>query len=179
MSRTTQPLVALGLIAVVVLISACGSTAPAGTASGGGNNNATNHEKAVKFAECMRNNGVSAFPDPPASGALTLDGVANGSSLDPNSAAFTQAISACRDLEPAGFMGQTATPQQMHARLEFAQCMREDGVSDFPDPTANGPLIDTTRIPSLAGKDPRSDPTFQAAMERCRDFATAAGVVRQ
>ena len=137
------------------------------------------HEKAVKFAECMRNNGVSAFPDPPASGELTIDGIANGSSLDPNSAAFTQAISACRDLEPAGFMGQTATPQQMEARLKFAQCMRENGVDDFPDPTANGPLIDTTRIPSLAGKDPRSDPALQAAMHACRDFATAAGVVRQ
>jgi hypothetical protein len=174
-----RPLVALALIAVVVLISACGSTAPASTAtgSGGGNNTTTNHEKAVKFAECMRNNGVSAFPDPPASGKLTIDRIVNGSSLDPNSAAFTQAISACRDLEPPGFMGQKATPQQMDARLKFAQCMRDNGVSDFPDPTPNGPLIDTNRIPSLAGKDPRSDPALNTAMHKCRDFATAAGVV--
>jgi hypothetical protein len=26
--------------------------------------------------------------------------------------------------------------------------MRKNGVPDFPDPTPNGPLIDTTRIPS-------------------------------
>jgi hypothetical protein len=181
MSRTTQPLVALALIAVVVAICACGSSAPASTANGGnsGANTATNHEKAVKFAECMRNNGVSAFPDPPASGEFTIDGIVNGSSLDPNSAAFTQAISACRDLEPPGFMGQKATPQQTDARLKFAQCMRENGVSDFPDPTPNGPLIDTNRIPSLAGKDPRSDPALNGAMHKCRDFATAAGVVGQ
>ena len=39
----------------------------------------------MKFAECMRDNGVSEFPDPDASGELTIDGVVNGSSLDPSS----------------------------------------------------------------------------------------------
>jgi hypothetical protein len=179
MSRRRRPLAALALIAVLTLISACGSSAPTETASSSGNNTTTNHEKAVKFAECMRNNGVSAFPDPPASGELTIDGVANGSSLDTNSAVFTQAVSTCKDLEPSGFMGQKATPQQMDARLKFAQCMRENGVPDFPDPTPNGPLIDTNRIPSLAGKDPRIDPGFNAATHKCSDFAAAAGVVSQ
>ena len=179
MSRKLRPLAALALIAIVVPISACGSSAPAGGSSGAGNNTATNHEKAVKFTECMRHNGVSAFPDPPASGELTIDGVANGSSLDPSSAAFKQAISACKDLEPPGFTGQKATPQQMAARLKFAQCMRDNGVKDFPDPTPNGPLLDTTRIPSLAGRDPRSDPALNAAMQKCGEFAAAAGVVRQ
>ena len=181
MSRRPGPFVALALIAMVVLISACGSSAPTatGSSSGGRNNTATNHEKAVKFAKCMRNNGVSQFPDPPASGNLTIDGVVNGSSLDPNSPAFTQAVSACRNLEPPGFTGQKATPQQTSARLKFAQCMRANGVPDFPDPTPNGPLLDTNRIPSLAGKDPRTDPGLQAAMDKCSDFAAAAGVVRQ
>jgi hypothetical protein len=67
----------------------------------------------------------------------------------------------------------------MVARLKFAQCMRENGVKDFPDPTPNGPLIDTNRIPSLAGKDPRSDLEFNAARHKCGDFAAAAGVVGQ
>ena len=52
----------------------------------------------MKFTECMRDNGVSAFPDPDASGALTIDGVINGSSLDPSTAAWKQAIGACKDL---------------------------------------------------------------------------------
>jgi hypothetical protein len=171
MSRTLRPLATVAAIATVALISACGSTAPAAT-SGGGNNVA----QAVKFAQCMRANGVSQFPDPDASGSLTIDGVVNGSSLDPNSATFQQAISACRDLEPPGFMGHTRSPQQQEAALKFAQCMRANGVPDFPDPTADGPLIDTSRIPSMAGKDPRSDPGFHAATQKCRDLATAAGV---
>jgi hypothetical protein len=175
MSRRRRPLAALALIAMVPSISACGSSAPAPSGSGG-NNAAANAQNAVKFAECMRSNGVSQFPDPGASGKLTIDGVVNGSSLDPSAPAFKQAISACKDLEPPGFMGQKATPQQMNARLKFAQCMRDNGVKDFPDPTPNGPLIDTNRIPSLAGKDPRSDPGLNASMRKCRDFAAAAGV---
>ncbi len=115
MSRRRRPLAALALIAMVALISACGSSAPAGTGSGsgGGNNTAANAQKAVKFAKCMRSNGVSEFPDPGASGKFTIDGIANGSSLDPSTPAFKQAISACKDLEPAGFMGSKRSPQQM------------------------------------------------------------------
>ncbi|MFZ0386747.1 MAG: hypothetical protein WAL22_13865 [Solirubrobacteraceae bacterium] len=169
---------------MAALVSACGSSAPASTSSanrggGGGNPTATNHEHAVKFAECMRTHGVTAFPDPPASGNLTIDAVANGSSLDTSTPSFTRAMSACKRLEPAGFTGSTPTSRQTSARLKFAQCMRLNGVPDFPDPTPNGPLIDTNRIPSLAGKDPRSDPTFTAATQKCSRFAAAAGVVTQ
>jgi hypothetical protein len=106
MSRTLRPLAALAMVAMVAVISAgCG-----GTRSSGGTNTASPHSKAVKFAECMRANGVSAFPDPNASGELTIDAVANGSSLDTSTAAFKQAMSACKDLEPPGFTGGKVTP---------------------------------------------------------------------
>ena len=166
MSRTPQPVAALATIAIVALIGACGSNAPAATGSGS-SGSGNNVAQAVKFAQCMRANGVSQFPDPDASGALTIDGVINGSSLDPSSATFQQAISACKDLEPPGFMGNTRSAQQQEAALKFAQCMRDNDVPDFPDPTANGPIIDTTRIPSMAGKNARSDPEFNAALNKC------------
>jgi hypothetical protein len=44
-----------------VIVAGC-SNAPAGT--GSSNSTAATHEKAVRFAECMRDNGVSEFPDP-------------------------------------------------------------------------------------------------------------------
>jgi len=188
MSRELRPLVALALVALISPIgTGCGSNAPsepsaasnAGTATNadtGSAKNASSQDKAVKFAECMRTNGVSAFPDPAASGSFTIDAVVNGSSLDPSSSAWKKAIGACKSLEPPGFTGGKVTPSQRTARLKFAQCMRDSGVPDFPDPTPNGPLIDTNRIPSLAGKDPRSDPGLNAAMHKCRDFAAAAGV---
>ena len=185
MSRTLRPLAALAMLAMVAVISAaCGGTpssgdtntaaTPAGTGRNGGNTTTTTREKAVKFAECMRANGVSTFPDPDASGEMTIDGIANGSSVDPNSPAFKQALSACKDLEPPGFTGTTATPQQRIARLEFAQCVRKNGVPDFPDPTPNGPLIDTNRIPSAATTGGMS--ALNAAMQKCGRYASAAGV---
>jgi predicted small secreted protein len=181
MKRTVWPLAALATLAV--LVAGCGNGTqgvPAGAgniaAPSGGNGTGSIHEKAVKFAECMRANGVSAFPDPAASGSFTIDAVVNGSSLDPSSAAWKKAVGACKNLEPPGFTGGKVTPSQRTSRLKFAQCMRDNGVPDFPDPTPNGPLIDTNRIPSLAGKDPRNDPGLNAAMQTCRDFAAAAGV---
>jgi hypothetical protein len=150
------------------------AAAPAGTGNGGGNSTATTREKAVKFAECMRANGVSTFPDPNTSGEMTIDAIANGSSVDPNSPAFKQALSACKDLEPPGFTGTKVTPQQTTARLAFAHCVRENGVPDFPDPTPNGPLVDTNRIPSAA--TPGGMSSLNAAMQKCGRYASAAGV---
>jgi hypothetical protein len=173
MNRRRRPLAALALIAMVALTSGCGSSAPAETGSGGGNT-AANARKAVKFAECIRSNGVSQFPDPGA-GKFTIDGIVNGSSLDPNAPAFKQAISACKHLEPAGFMGSKRSPQQTDAALKFARCIRDNGVPDFPDPTPNGPLVDTRRIPS-AGNGGMA--ILQSAMQKCRDAAAAAGVQR-
>jgi hypothetical protein len=90
MSRTLRPLAALAMVA---LISAGWSNAPAetGTGSSGGNNTAATHEQAVKFAECMRDNGVREFPDPDASGEF-VNGIKRGSSLDPSTAAWKTAI---------------------------------------------------------------------------------------
>ena len=173
MNRRRRALVAPALTAMVALVSGCGSSAPADAGSAS-NNPTANAQKAVKFAKCMRTNGVSAFPDPPASGALTIDAVANGSSLDTSTAAFKQAMSACKGLEPPGFTGGKVTDQQRKVRLEFAQCMRDNGVTDFPDPTPDGPLIGTNRIPSAAGRGARSIPGFQAAVEKCRDALAGA-----
>jgi hypothetical protein len=162
---------AVAAVAVVVVSAGCG-----GTRSSGGTHAvaATAHAKAVKFAECMRANGVSAFPDPDASGGLTIDAVANGSSLDTSSATFKQAVSACKDLEPSGFTGHQRSAQEQKAALAFARCIRDHGVGDFPDPGKTDPLVDTNRIPSAA--TPGGMSIINAAMHQCGRYASAAGV---
>jgi hypothetical protein len=173
MRRTLRPLAALAMVA---LLSAGCSNAAAGTGTGSsGDNTAATHQQAVKFAACMRANGVRGFPDPDASGELTIDRIANGSSLDTSSAAFERATAACKDLEPPGFMGHKRSAQEQEAALKFAQCIRDNGVKDFPDPAPDGPLIDTTRMPG--SPDGRSIPGLQAAMQKCRDLAANAGAV--
>jgi hypothetical protein len=169
MTRTLWPLAAVAMLAVFAAGCSNGS---ADAGDSGGNSAAATRAKAVKFAECMRANGVSAFPDPDASGELTIDGVVNGSSLDTSNPAWKTAISACRDLQPPGFTGTEVSPEKQEVRLKFAQCMRDNGIKDFPDPTANGPLIDTSRMPGSPGA--LSIPGFKAAQEKCSDVFKAA-----
>jgi hypothetical protein len=173
---------AAAALAIVSVTAGCGSTgsggnhtaSAAGTAGSGVNGASTNRAKAVKFSECMRANGVGAFPDPDASGALTIDAVANGSSLNTNSAAFKHALSVCKDLEPAGLTGNQRSPQEQKAALAFARCIRDNGVRDFPDPSKTDPLVDTNRVPSAA--TPAGLTLLNAAMHKCGQYAAAAGV---
>ena len=159
---TTTKLGPLAALAVIALIGAgCG-----GNSSSGGNTTASNQEKATKFAECMRNNGVSEFPDPDASGNLTIDAVVNGSSIDSDAPAFKRALDTCKDLQPPGFTGGgPRSAGQQEAALRFAQCIRENGVTDFPDPAPGQPLVDTNRIPSANTSNGMS--ILNAAMQKC------------
>jgi hypothetical protein len=165
MTRRLRPLA--GLLLLAALAAGC-SHAPAGDGS-----HESARDQAVAFAECMRAHGVAAFPDPDASGSLTIDGVLNGSSLDASSPAWKRAIGACKDLEPPGFTGPGArTPEQQEHALEFARCMRAHGVADFPDPVDGEPLVDTRRIPSSAREGGMT--ILNAAMHACGDSAQAA-----
>ena len=170
MTRKLRPLAAFAMVALL----GAGCSDARDENGSAANTNAANQEQAVKFAECMRDNGVGEFPDPDASGELTIDGVLNGSSLDPSAPAWQNAIAACKDLQPPGFTGdEEVTPEEQEARLAFAQCMRDNGVDDFPDPAENEPLVDTNRIPSSATQDGMT--ILNAAMQTCGDLAEQAG----
>ena len=171
MTRTPR---SLGALALIALIGAGCSNTPSETGNdgSGGNANATTRGKAVQFAECMRTNGVREFPDPDASGELTIDGVLNGSSLDPGAPAWKEAIRACKDLQPPGFTGHEWNAEEQENALEFARCIRENGVKDFPDPVNGEPLVDTRRIPSSA--EPGGMSILNAAMQTCRGFMAEA-----
>jgi hypothetical protein len=165
MTRRLRPLAAVATVALIV--AGCGSE----SAEDGGTEKAASESKAMKFAKCMRDNGVSEFPDPDASGDLTIDGVLNGSSLDSSSPEWEKAIDACKDLQPPGFTGdKDVSDSEQEVRLEFAQCMRDNGVEDFPDPAKGDPLVDTRRIPSAEG----NMAAINAAMQTCGDLAEEA-----
>jgi hypothetical protein len=100
--------------------------------------------------------------------------VINGSGIDPESEAWQRAIGACQDLQPPGFTGHGRSPEQQKAALAFAQCMRNHGVKDFPDPGVDDPLVDTNRIPS--SDTPEGMNILNAAMQQCPAEAEEAGV---
>jgi hypothetical protein len=122
----------------------------------------TPRQKAVKFTECMRANGVGDFPDPDASGQFPSYGV----SVTPT--VWTKAVATCKSLQPPGTLSAKLTPAQESAALKFAQCVRANGVPDFPDPVNGQPLIDTTRIPSA--NKPGGMTILNAATHKCGHF---------
>lgn len=113
--------------------SAATSTA---TAAGG-------RDPALAYGECMRSHGVSQFPDPTPGGGLVIP-----NSIDPSSPAFQAAQTKCQKLMPgpAGLAPGTTThpdPHWLAQMIKAAQCMRADGVPNFPDPTTRVPHPDT------------------------------------
>lgn len=128
-----------------------------GGADGGGGVAADDEKtKALKYAKCMRDNGVD-MPDPTfgEDGSIRNGAVAMGRDDDP--AVFTEAAEACREFEAANRF-DVNDPELLAERVEFARCMREHGVN-VPDPEAgSGLALDTEGV---------DDKTLQDAMTAC------------
>ena len=165
MSRTLRPPAVLVVLALISVISAgCGSNAgseagTAGNSATGGKKKLTARDKAVKFAECIRAHGVSDFPDPNANNDFDY-----GVSVTPT--VWRRATTACKDLQPPGTLSAKRTPKQQSASLRFAQCIRANGVKDFPDPVNGEPVINTYKIPS--SNQPGGMTILNAAVQKCR-----------
>jgi hypothetical protein len=150
---------------LVLAVAACagaddgGAVASAGTpsaappASGSAASGLSQQEKALKFAQCMREHGVP-MDDPDPGGGMGMK--VGGPGID--QAKVQAAQQACRQYSPFGEGG----PQQDAARAErlrkFAQCMRDNGVPSFPDPDGGMMRIEQ----SVA-----TDPDFPAAQQKC------------
>ncbi len=121
-------------------------------------------EEALAYSECMRENGITDFPDPEkqGQGGISL-GLPDG--MDPESEEFKAASAACEDLQPGPDGNETMDPEAYEARLEYSECMRTNGITEFPDPEPGGGII---MSPDM-GFDTQSD-EFQAAEEACEDL---------
>jgi hypothetical protein len=114
----------------------------------------------------MRSHGVPSFPDPQVStngAATSIRQVAPEAAVA--SPAFKTAQKACARFQPgpsnSGPDGQGPRKQLL---LAFARCLRAHGISDFPDPNAQGRL--TLEMVSAAGVDVHG-PGFFTAARRC------------
>jgi hypothetical protein len=112
------------------------------------------YEAQLAYTECMREHGIDMEdPQPGEPLRVQLRG-------DPEEARAAQ--EACQDLLPAGGPGGGANdPRAQERMLEFAQCMRDNGVESFPDPQPGGGI--------QIGPDQAEDPDFEAAQETCRE----------
>ena len=114
-------------------------------------------DAALAYAQCVRDNGYAEFPDPvPGEGIRFL--------IKPGDAPrFQKAASACRGLAPEGLRDEEIAPEELEGLVKLAQCVRDSGISNFPDPSAKG-SFDLQDL-GIGPDDKRLD----AAMAACRD----------
>jgi len=163
-ARTAAAIIAAAGLAL--LAAACGGSR---SSTHGGSSNAAGATSAqlIAFSRCMRSNGVPSFPDPTGSGGFPKK---TPQQLGVTSSQLQVAQTACQHLLPNGGSGPTpAEVQQMTAQaLRFSQCIRNHGVTNFPDPDRSGRIPD----PASGGID-QGSPQFQAANQACREYRPA------
>jgi hypothetical protein len=158
--RAATWLLAALLVAALLALAAC--TQGAGTGTDTTPAPVDRQEAGRLYAQCMRDNGVPDFPDPDANGEFS--GAGHEQQDDPK---FRAAQEKCRALAPGGEHEKT-DPASVEQMREFSQCMRDNGVPDFPDPDADGRLRGQ-------GHEDEGDPKFRAAMEICRQKLPGGG----
>jgi hypothetical protein len=157
------------LLLMVVLATACAGGSKGPGVAGHGTSSTPSASPSVDpraaelaYAKCMREHGISDFPDPQPGGGLAIQ-VEPGSDLDPDNPQYKAADDACKSLLPPP-PSEEDQAQEFADMLAYAKCMREHGFPTFPDPKpGEGIDLDVGKHPEL---DP-SNPQFQAANEVC------------
>jgi hypothetical protein len=164
------------MVAALALMLALGSAACARTATedpqvasaqNGANPSASPSASAsddpdapLKFSRCMREHGITWFPDPVA-GKMQV-AVPKGTDQKKMEAAQE----ACKKFMPNGGEAPKPSAEDLERVRNMAKCMRENGVPNFPDPAPDGELsIDSSKLGTGPG-----DPTFDKAEKACSKY---------
>jgi hypothetical protein len=115
------------------------STTRSRAATSSGPSSPSGGSGALAFANCMRANGVPNFPDPQPGGGQLFEIPAGA---NPAAPAFTAARAKCQKLVPndgAAGSGPPPSDQTLAKLVRIARCMRQHGISDFPDARTSAP----------------------------------------
>ncbi|MBO8192008.1 hypothetical protein ITI46_10035 [Streptomyces oryzae] len=155
--RQSAALAAL-VTGAALFVVGCGGTEESG--NGGPASKAEQPEAAdgLKFAQCMRDNGLPDFKDP-------KPGEGMGAGIEPQSEEFKKAEKVCKKYMPAppAEEGGAGSGDVWSAKdkLKYAKCMREHGIPSFPDPDESGGFkLDV---------DPNT-PQFHKAEDACEKY---------
>jgi hypothetical protein len=166
----------LGLLLTVSVAGCAGTHGGGGVATANGSGSKptssaqpgglSDRESALKFAQCMRENGVPNFPDPTFNDGGGI-GIEAPQGSDPQK--VDAAMKTCKKYLPNGGEPLKADPQRMEQMRKLAKCMRENGVPGFPDPGPDGGI---QMNGNDSGLNP-NDPKFQAAQKACAKYEPA------
>jgi hypothetical protein len=160
----------LALVGCALAISACGSSSTSSTGTGTGSSTIARLDK---YSACMRDHGVSGFPDPSTTESPNSFGVDGynfdlPTAMDTQSPAYVSASALCGkqlDVGPGSGGGHGIPEAAKLAALKHAECMRAHGVPNYPDPVfSNGGVSQSSGGP---GANNVQAPAFQQAQKAC------------
>lgn len=177
--RTKNPIMLAALAAAALALGACGS---GGKDHGsGGDREDQAFQGALKFAKCMRDEGID-MPDPQrqAGGGILQKMGGEGAPL--NQAKVEAAQKKCEHfMDAGGGSGDAPDPKEQAEErdrlLAFAKCMRSHGVP-MKDPKFSGNRVQMSIGGGPGDDGPRIDPgsaTFKAAEKACRPLQGKLG----
>lgn len=182
MTTIARLLAAIALTLLLGLSAACGNASDDGDdsslpdAAGASSDTASGDEAdldpedaMLKFAQCMRENGVD-MEDPKPGGGVIVDG--KGIPQEQMEAAQA-ACQKWMDLAEPEDGGQEMTEEEKQSFLNAAACMRERGYN-YPDPEFDGGRV-TQKIEKGEGDEPGpEDPAFEQDRKECEAEAGVA-----
>ena len=118
-------------------------------------------ERGRQFVACMRAHGVD-LPDPEP-GDKTGKTALRFEAGEIDKSKLAPAMEKCNKYLPAGGENLRLTPEQLESARRFAQCMRDNGVPNWPDPDPEGKF--KTGDLTVISKD---DPVVRATIAKCR-----------
>ncbi|WP_238010371.1 hypothetical protein KZZ52_53875 [Dactylosporangium sp. AC04546] len=144
--------------------SANGGKPSASATQGGGSgkrNPEADQEAFLNFAKCMREHGIP-MDDPQMDDGRIQMSMPEGTDKEKVDAAQE----ACKQYMPNGGEPMKADPATVEQMRKFSQCMRDNGITNFPDPSEDGGIaIDVNKL----GVDPKSE-EFKKAEEKCKQY---------
>ena len=164
--RRTVPLV---LMLVLAAAGCGGGDSGDGVATAGGRTPAAAATSAaagegdgLKFAQCMRENGLPWFEDPEPGARGVRISIPQGA----DKAKVDAAMAACRQHLPNGGEPPEMDAASIEQARQLSKCMRANGVPNFPDPQPDGGMvIDGRKLGTGPG-----EPAFDAAEKKCAQF---------
>jgi hypothetical protein len=169
---TSQRTRFLGAAVTCAALLAAGCSSPSSNSGNNpaqGGNGKTRYQQAVAYAQCIRSHGYPAFPDPLPNGSFP-----NNGSLDLSSPQYQAAAKDCKNLEPAPNSSQYEAGYR--AMLRYSACMRQNGVSAYPDPVLSNTGVGIPlKIGTAPGDVNTSSPQFISAEAKCRPLQPGGG----
>lgn len=163
--RATRGIAVGALLVLALALAGCGdNSGDDGVATAGGTASAgsqlSDQDKALQYVKCVRDQGIQIGD--PENGQVPAIEKGTVSETD-----LKTVLDKCRQYLPTNGKTNKVDAATLEKFRQLAQCMRDNGYAQFPDPDPDQGGIS---LPQNSGLD-TNDPAFKSAEEKCVKLA--------